>query len=142
MSYPFRSLLYEKDKTETCEVSKTFFMLLTAAIKSASTFFMMASSSAASGHTKTWTMCCLLHWSPKFCNESFLIRCLHNFGDFIQFWWLVHLVECSNVSTTNCNLQKLLFGVYALGMISINWPLSYPFRSQGQQCRAWEDIRL
>ena len=27
-------------------------------------------------------------------------------GPFLNFYWLVHYVECPNVITNNCNLQK------------------------------------
>ena len=39
---------------------------------------------------------------PKFYNNVFY-SWLNNFKDFSI---LIHLVECPNVSTTNCNLQK------------------------------------
>ena len=34
----------------------------------------------------------------------------------MNFDWLVNLVECSNVSTTNLKLQKWLFCLSSLGM--------------------------
>ena len=34
----------------------------------------------------------------------------------LNFDWLVHLVECPSISTTNCNLQKRLYCVSSLGM--------------------------
>ena len=47
---------------------------------------------------------------------------------FIEFDWLVHLLECYNVLTTNCNLQKVQLCVSTLGMY-INIRIVYPFRS-------------
>ena len=39
---------------------------------------------------------------PKVFKESFLIR----WGLLMNFDWLVYSVDCLNISTTNCNLQK------------------------------------
>ena len=45
-------------------------------------------------------------------------------GLFLNFDWLVHLVECPKVWTTTCN-----FGYQPCGCIWIFRPLSYSFRS-------------
>ena len=44
--------------------------------------------------------------TPKPYKNVFLLIGLTTLGPFIEFDWLVHLVECTNVSTTNFNLQK------------------------------------
>ena len=41
-------------------------------------------------------------------------------GLLMNFDWLVYSVEFPNVSTTNCNLQKVLFYVLSLGILYIN----------------------
>ena len=57
--------------------------------------------------------------SPQTFEINFLIRWLNNFGDFhCELYRLVHLVECLNVSTTNCNIQKGLFCKSSLGLYS------------------------
>ncbi len=53
------------------------------------------------------------HWavyypSPQSFKICFLIRWHNIIGELIllNFYWLIHLVECPNVSTANCDLQK------------------------------------
>ena len=65
---------------------------------------------------------------------SFFGQCLLHIGIIIvQFLicgnleWLVHQVECTNVSTTIWYLQKKQFCVSTLGMSSICGLLSHPF---------------
>ena len=70
--------------------------------------------------------------------KVFLIHWLINIGDF-YLDWLVHLVECSNVSTSNCNVRRCNFVYHHLGCTLIYQPLSYPFRSQ--MLDAWLGIR-
>ena len=41
---------------------------------------------------------------------------LNNLGTFIEFDWLVHLVECPDISTSKRDLQKGYFCVSSLGM--------------------------
>ena len=60
-------------------------------------------------------------------------------GTFIDFDWLVHLVECLNVSTTYSNLHKAWLWVSLLGMYINLSPLSYPcclslYLNLGQFC--------
>ncbi len=43
---------------------------------------------------------------PKVYNNVFLFVGLTNLGTLLNFDWLIHQVECLNVSTTNFNLQK------------------------------------
>ena len=52
---------------------------------------------------------CLLHWSPKFNNNVFLLVGLTTLGTSVNFDWLVHSFECSNVSTTNVNRDEIQF---------------------------------
>ncbi len=59
---------------------------------------------------------CLLRQSPKFYNNIFLCVCLSILGTLMNFDRLDHQVECSNVSTTNFNLQNGYFCVSSLGM--------------------------
>ena len=54
---------------------------------------------------------------PKVLNNFFLFVGLTTLGTFYEFllWnWLIHKIECSNVSTNNCNLQKREFCVSSL----------------------------
>ena len=51
-------------------------------------------------------MDCLLYQSPTFYNIAFLFAGLSTFGTWVNFNWIAHYVECSNVSTTHLNLQK------------------------------------
>ena len=62
------------------------------------------------------------HWAVYYTSQQ-------PWGLLLNFYWLVHLVECLNVLTTNCNQQKGQFCVSSLGMYIIYQPLSYPFRS-------------
>ena len=43
---------------------------------------------------------------PKVLQYRFLIHLMNSFGGFISFEWLDYEVQCQNVSTNNCNLQK------------------------------------
>ena len=61
------------------------------------------------------------------CLLSFLFVGLKTLGTFINDNWLVHEVECPNVSTTNRNLQKGNFVYNLLTCKSIYRPLSYPY---------------
>ena len=56
-----------------------------------------------------------------------LIFFFNNFGTCLYFDWLVHLVECVNVSTSNCNYSVGNFVYHYLGCTSGYRPLSYPF---------------
>ena len=75
-------------------------------------------------------MCCLLQETQKkiFYNISLSVG-LTTLGTLVNFDWLIHLVECSNVSTTYFNLQKENFVYNHLECTSIYRPLSYPFKS-------------
>ena len=42
----------------------------------------------------------------KYYNNVFLFVGLTTLGTLVNFDWLAHEVEYSNVSTTNCNLRK------------------------------------
>ena len=53
---------------------------------------------------------------PKVLYNFFLFVGLTTLGSLMYFYWLIHSIKCPDVSTTNCNLQKSLFGVYSLGM--------------------------
>ena len=68
-------------------------------------------------------------WAVNYTShQSFLIfLSFLNLNLFMNFDCLVHWVECPNVSTTNCNLQKVNFVYHQWGCISIYKPLSYPF---------------
>ena len=48
----------------------------------------------------------IISQSTKFCNDVFLFVGFTTLGTLVNFNWLVQLVECSNVSTTNFNLEK------------------------------------
>ncbi len=50
------------------------------------------------------TMGCLLLRSPLFYNNIFLFFGLTTYWTLVSFDWLDHLVQCSNVLTTNFNL--------------------------------------
>ena len=55
--------------------------------------------------------------SPQsFLTDVFLFVGSTTLGTLINFDWLVHLAECSNVSNTYFNLQKGLFCLSSLGM--------------------------
>ena len=43
---------------------------------------------------------------PKFYNNIFLFVWLTSLETLVNFDWLIHLVECSNVSTINFDLQR------------------------------------
>ena len=60
-------------------------------------------------------LACLLHWSPKSSNNVILFVDLTTLGTFLNFNKLVHKVECPNVSTTICNLQKGYFFCIIIG---------------------------
>ena len=51
-------------------------------------------------------MDCLLQESLKSYNNVFLFAGLTTLGTLVNFDWLVHSVDCSNVSIANSNLQK------------------------------------
>ena len=75
-----------------------------------------------------WTFC---YTSPQRFIIHLFSRWLNHYGDFnlILFGWFI---ECSNVSTTNCNLQKGSFCISSLGDVlctSIYRTLSYPYKS-------------
>ncbi len=53
---------------------------------------------------------------------------------FINLDWLVQSVECPNVLTTNCKLQK---DVYHQWEIHYFWSLSYPFKSLVEPNIVW-----
>ena len=76
------------------------------------------------------------HWAVYYTSpQSFIITFSYSlayqpWGLLCNFEWMVLLVECPKVSTTNCNLQKGSFCVSSLGMYtSIYRLLSYPIRS-------------
>ena len=48
----------------------------------------------------------LFHQSPKILDDVFSFVSLTTQGTFIKLDYLVHYVECSNVSTTERNAQK------------------------------------
>ena len=50
-------------------------------------------------------LCSSLHYSPKFYNSVFIFVGLKTLGTFIEFCLACSLVECLNVSTTNCKLR-------------------------------------
>ena len=60
------------------------------------------------------------HWAVYYTSPQSLIitfsYSLISWGFLLNFDWLVHLVECPNVSTTNRNLKTGLFCVSSLGM--------------------------
>ena len=72
-----------------------------------------------------WAVFCT---SPQsFIDKVFLFVGLTTLGTLVNFYWLVHSVDCSNVSTTNLNLQMGYFCVSKIGRCtSIYPPLSYP----------------
>ena len=51
-------------------------------------------------------MSCLLHQSPKFYNNDFLIVGLTTLGTLENFDLLLNYVEFANFSTTKYNIQK------------------------------------
>ena len=51
-------------------------------------------------------MSCLLHFSPKFCNNVLLFVILKTWGTWID-WFIMLSVQ--NVLSTNCNLQKFVY---------------------------------
>ena len=55
-------------------------------------------------------------WTVYYTGSQSFVMMLTILGTLINFDWLVHLVECQNGSTTNCNLHKWQFSVYPLGM--------------------------
>ena len=70
---------------------------------------------------------------PKVLQERFLISWFNNFGDFksILNGWIRYYVQCSNISTINCYLERIILCKYNhCGCTSIYRSLSYPFRSQ------------
>ena len=62
-------------------------------------------------------------------NFIFLFVGSTTLGTKVNFHWLDHSAECSNVLTTNCNLQKANFVYNHCECSWIYRPLSYPFRS-------------
>ena len=66
---------------------------------------------------------------PKVFINIFLLIGLATLGTLKNFDCLVNWVECSNVSTTNCNLHKGNFVYHYRGCTSIYRPLSYPLSS-------------
>ena len=75
------------------------------------------------------------HWavyytgSLKFYINILLFVGSTTLGTKVNFHWLDHSAECSNVLTTNCNLQKANFVYNQCECSWIYRPLSYPFRS-------------
>ena len=62
--------------------------------------------------------------SPQSFIITILIGLLNNFlGLILNFDWLIHIVECSNVSTIEI-YRRGNFVYHHLGCTSINWPLS------------------
>ena len=49
-------------------------------------------------------------------------------GLLLNFNWLVHYIECPNVSTTNCNIQKVVLCLSLLGIYIKLSCLPYPLR--------------
>ena len=64
------------------------------------------------GGTGRWAV---YYTGPTNYNVFFFV-CLTTLGIILEFDWLAHYVECSNVSTTNCNVKKGKFCVLSLGM--------------------------
>ena len=79
------------------------------------------------------TINCLLHWSQKF---SYSLD-YQLWGPLMNFNWFIHKVQCQNVSTNNCNLQKREFCVGPLGCTSIRWTLSYPWNGGVDCITSW-----
>ena len=60
------------------------------------------------------TLNCLLHQSPKFYNNIFLLVSSKTVGTFVNFDWLVQLVECP---CNRCNLEMYITGGVILCII-------------------------
>ena len=58
----------------------------------------------------------LLHWFLKSYNNVSLLVGSTTLGTLVNFDWLLHKIECPNVSTTNANLQNGYFTVSSFGM--------------------------